>query len=258
MAASADRIGKVGLPGGVIDFPLGVSKTVYKGTMVVVDSSTGYAEAGSDAAAKRFVGVSATQAVNTATAGEYSVPVYTEGQFEFTVSGGAQTMVGSYVYLSDDETVCIASGSSYHILAGVVTEYISSTKVKVDITAGVKGVNLWGMITGSFSGEVTHSARTSVKGMEFPFPVSVQRIYLRAETAPGNHKTTLTIQYSTLAGTAVTKTLDMSTTATEAENENADFSIPANRDVTISAVDSAASALTANLHYVIEYVREAA
>lgn len=109
-AAAADREGKRA-DGVIKELGVGISKTIYKGTMVGINTSTGYAEA-KDASGNRFAGISTGQAVGTLVAGVTKVEVYKKGVFPLVMTSVAITDLGVEVYSSDDQTVTkVDSGS---------------------------------------------------------------------------------------------------------------------------------------------------
>lgn len=102
-AASANRIADR-RDGEIKKYGVGASKTIYKGTLVGINTSTGYAEP-KDASGNRFAGVSTGDAAGTSTAGAVKIEVYRKGVFQFIMSGVAITDLGVEVYSTDDQTV---------------------------------------------------------------------------------------------------------------------------------------------------------
>jgi predicted RecA/RadA family phage recombinase len=94
-----------------MSYKVGISKTIYKWTLVGINTSTGYAEA-KDASGNRFAGVSSGKVVNGTTAGAYRAEVYRKGCFPFIMSGVAITDIGAEVYSTDDQTVTTSSAGS--------------------------------------------------------------------------------------------------------------------------------------------------
>lgn len=124
---------------GEYDYLVGASKTIYNGGMVVLNAS-GYAEAATDATAKKLIGISRgeskrgcpiTTTLSTTTAGTISVRVATKGIFNFAIASASQTDVGKNVYMLDDQTVGFAS--NYGMKVGKIVKIVSSTEVMVDL-----------------------------------------------------------------------------------------------------------------------------
>jgi hypothetical protein len=124
--------------GHLIAYPVGAAKRIYKGGLVVVDTTTGYAEAGSDAANRAFVGVAYEDADNSAgAAGALTVRVKKGGAFVYNSVGAAQTDVGKQALLVDDNTAKTAATTN-NIPVGQVVEYLSATRLRVRINGAVK------------------------------------------------------------------------------------------------------------------------
>ena len=56
-----------------VALPVGASKEIFAGGLVVLDGTTGYAEAGADAATKIFAGVAREHVNNTGAAGDKKI-----------------------------------------------------------------------------------------------------------------------------------------------------------------------------------------
>jgi len=113
--------------------------TIYKGAMACVNTGLGagdgYLRAAADTAAYIMMGVAVEN--STAVAGESSgdryVRLYRTGSFKFPCSGATQAWVGRQVFVVDDNTVGLVQQTTNRIIAGIVTEYIDSTHVRVNI-----------------------------------------------------------------------------------------------------------------------------
>jgi len=119
-------------------FPVYTNTHIYANVQCAVNSS-GYLVQVSDTSGLLPVGTSLEEVNNgTGASGALSCPVVPIGQgdvngwFVFNCSGATQAWVGTLVYFTDDVTV--AQSSSHSIVAGVVTQFISSTQVVVDMT----------------------------------------------------------------------------------------------------------------------------
>lgn len=120
--------------------PVGTAKKIYGGTMVCVDGSTGYAEAGSDASGKIFAGVSVEQKDNTdGSAGDLSVVVKRRGLFLFDIANAVtQANVGDQVFIVDDQTVDLVANVTYNIHCGTIAALETTTTVWVDIAPAIQ------------------------------------------------------------------------------------------------------------------------
>lgn len=110
-------------------FPVAVAK-IYKGSLVALNAA-GFVKPAA-AGDKRVVGV-AYETVDNASgaAGDLTIRVWREGTFEVNGSGLTQANVGDLVYVTDDNTVTLTATGS--IVVGVITEFVSATKARVDI-----------------------------------------------------------------------------------------------------------------------------
>jgi hypothetical protein len=115
-------------------YPVAASVYIYEGTLVFL-TATGYATNVTATGVNGFVGVAVGEADNSSgSAGDLTVEVWAEGEFVLQGTGFAQADVGSKVYAEDNYTVGV-SISTASVPIGMVTEYISSTKIRVDIDA---------------------------------------------------------------------------------------------------------------------------
>ena len=110
MTALAESHGPKRREGELIRYPLAVGAHMFKGALVSVSSTTGYAAPGADATGTVCVGVAFEEGNNT-TGGV---------QYDGSISSGAvQSDVGKVAYLLDDNTVSTAAtANSVH--CGVV------------------------------------------------------------------------------------------------------------------------------------------
>ena len=113
-------------------YPVAASVHIYEGTLVFL-TAAGYATDVTATGVNGFVGVAVgEQDKSSGSAGDLTVEVWAEGEFVLQGTGFAQADVGSKVYAEDNFTVGI-SISTASVPIGMVTEYISSTKIRVDI-----------------------------------------------------------------------------------------------------------------------------
>jgi len=121
-------------------YPMGAAKKVWKGSKVVLDTTTGLAEAATDAANKKVVGV-ATKACDNSlgAAGALNCEVLV-GEVKVEGSSLEQVDVGKLVYIIDDATVGDGTAASNDIPSGTMTEYISATECWENVLEGVAGL----------------------------------------------------------------------------------------------------------------------
>jgi len=133
-------------------YPVAASVHIYEGTLVFL-TATGYATDVTATGVNGFVGVAVGEQDNSSgSAGDLTVEVWAEGEFVLQGTGFAQADVGSKVYAEDNFTVGV-SISTASVPIGMVTEYISSTKIRVDIDpVGVGALPVAALTT------ITHTA----------------------------------------------------------------------------------------------------
>jgi phosphoribosylpyrophosphate synthetase len=139
MALSANKDRPVKAAGPVQSFLVEDNVHIYKGALVVANNA-GYAEPATNAANKVLIGVAYEECDNTLTGhsqGGKSVRVIRAGSFPFTTADLVQADVGIKCYVEDDDTINDAGTSTQGIIAGIVVEALSATKVVVDISLGV-------------------------------------------------------------------------------------------------------------------------
>lgn len=134
-AAAADRDPKR-QEGALKSYPVAASTTIYKGTLVGLNSS-GYLVSMSDTAGLKFAGVAYEKIDNSAGAnGAKSARVEKSGEYELAYAGGdaTQALVGQEVYAQDNQTVdedAALTTNDYKV--GSVAEFISAAKLRVRI-----------------------------------------------------------------------------------------------------------------------------
>lgn len=113
---------------------------IYRGSLVSINSS-GYAVTGTSTASEKFAGVAYETVDNSAgSAGDTTIQVWRQGNFEFNYQGtAAQSDVGSMVWIVDDSTVATKTDATVavKVLVGVITDYVSTSLVRVDINTNI-------------------------------------------------------------------------------------------------------------------------
>ena len=123
--------------GKLIGYPLGAGAKVYKGALVCVNTATGYAQTGADAAGVVFVGVAYETSDNTAGgAGARTVRVQKDGEYLYNAVGASATDVGKPALIVDDNTVKTAATTN-SVPAGLVTGFVDSGHLLVRIDGRV-------------------------------------------------------------------------------------------------------------------------
>jgi hypothetical protein len=117
-------------------YPVAATTTIYKGSLVCLNSS-GYAIPAADTAGLRFIGVASEKVVNASGNGAANINVYTEGLFKFVATSISQAMVGDPMYAADDQT--FDDTSTNLVQCGVLDEYVSATSGWINIGSAVKG-----------------------------------------------------------------------------------------------------------------------
>lgn len=113
-------------------YPVEESTRIYQGTLVYINAA-GYACDVTATGVNAFAGIAVAEADNTSGAdGAIEVEVWTEGDFELTGTGFAQTDVGMPIY-ADDNYACVLSLGSTSVRIGTIVRYVSSTKHIVSI-----------------------------------------------------------------------------------------------------------------------------
>jgi hypothetical protein len=130
MAVTANQI--IQKREGRRSYPVAASVRIYEGTLVFL-TATGYATDVTATGVNGFLGVAVGEANNSSgSAGDITVEVWPSGEFVLEGTGFAQSDVGSTAYAEDNYTIGV-SISTASVPIGMVTEFISSTKLRVDI-----------------------------------------------------------------------------------------------------------------------------
>jgi len=138
MALSANRELQFYASQELIEVPVDDNVDIYKGAFVGVNASTGYARpltAGDD-----FLGVAYKQADNTVaghTAGGIKVRLHQSIDIVHTLSGVANTDIGSVVYASDDGTLTLTSSGNSRIGRIVAIEGANLVRVRCQPVASL-------------------------------------------------------------------------------------------------------------------------
>jgi hypothetical protein len=121
--------------GKMLLLPMAAQK-LYKGSLVAFNAS-GYVDHAADTASFNRCGIAYETVDNSGgAAGALSIRVLRDGVYALDFTGTAsQATVGQQVTMSDDHTVAVAATTTNDIVCGRCVEFISATKVLVDIAA---------------------------------------------------------------------------------------------------------------------------
>lgn len=122
--------------------PVEAAKHIYKGAFVVANAA-GYAEPATDAADKSFLGTAYEECDNSAVGavqGGKSVRILRDGVYKVKATSITQAMVGSIMYIADDETVDDTSVNG--VPAGILVDYESETLGWIDIREAVAALTV--------------------------------------------------------------------------------------------------------------------
>jgi len=109
--------------------PVAASVRLYEGTLVYI-TAAGYLTNVVATGANRFFGIATKDYDNSSgSAGDIKAECFTDGDWELTGSGFAQTDAGIDIYGSDNYTITSTSTDMSYI--GPVMEYVSATKLWV-------------------------------------------------------------------------------------------------------------------------------
>lgn len=123
--------------GSLIGYPLTAGAKVYKGALVCVNTGSGFAQTGADAASTVFVGVAYETVDNTTgAAGAKTLRVQKDGEYLYNALGAVQTDVGKAALIVDDNTVKTAATTN-NIPAGIVVGYVDASHLIVRIDGKV-------------------------------------------------------------------------------------------------------------------------
>lgn len=112
--------------------PVLTAVILYEGTLVFIDSA-GYAVPTTGTGANRFAGIAIKEYDNSGGAsGDLDAELMADGVFELVGTGFSQASVGLDVYATDNYTLTTAPSAS-GVRVGRIAEYVSSTKVRVQI-----------------------------------------------------------------------------------------------------------------------------
>ncbi len=143
-ALSADKTDIAYKAGDVLPLPVGASKTLYLGALLMLNSS-GYVIPGADTASCIFAGINLSGRIDNSAGsdGDEKVEATRYGVHKMTFDNSiSQSDVGSEVYLVDDQTVDLSANVSNNIFCGILAGYIDSTHGWVDIVPAIEAADV--------------------------------------------------------------------------------------------------------------------
>lgn len=137
-ASTAERTDLARVAAAWLDLPVAASTTIYAGTCVGVDTSTGGIKLMADAANLVFLGTARQTVDNSAgSLGDKRVQIEPNQllkYLEVNATSAAVTWVGKMTHFSDDNTVVLGGSSTNKNAAGRCVGYISASRVIIDVT----------------------------------------------------------------------------------------------------------------------------
>lgn len=135
MAVTANQKAQAQDPGG-LRAGLADARNLYEGTIAFFErtsaASEGYVTDLDDGGVNNFAGIVKEQVDNSGgSAGDLAVEFYTRGAFVLQGTGFHMGLVGDKAYASDNFTITNSASST--TLIGKFIEYISATKMRVEI-----------------------------------------------------------------------------------------------------------------------------
>jgi len=127
-AAAADRDPKYS-DGMLVSAVPKASTTIYGGTLVNTDDTTGKAEPATDASGKHFAGIANDHVV----ADDAHMELRRKGVYSMVCASADATWRQAEVCIVDSQTVALAATTTADIKCGRVVEVVSATEVRVAI-----------------------------------------------------------------------------------------------------------------------------
>lgn len=171
--------------------PVGVSKKIYAGSLVVLDGSTKHAEEASDASGKVFHGVAMEQADNSlGLGGAINIRVRRRGLFLFKIAAATQADVGKPAFALYGDEVALSTGVSNGIMVGQIAALESATKVWIDISFALNPTDVATHLADTSGAHAASAISQADAGNYFPAATDTVEEALQA-LAKGPHFLTL-------------------------------------------------------------------
>lgn len=108
------------------DYLVGANQTIWKGSFVMIDPSTGLLIVGADTASCIPVGIADERCIST-TAGVKECRVASGGAFLLTTGTLTQTVVGTALYIVDSGSVDVIAHTTNDLKVGRVQYWVDAT-----------------------------------------------------------------------------------------------------------------------------------
>lgn len=144
-------------------YPVLNNTTIYKGSMVCIDS-TGYAVPAADTSGfSGVIGVADEQVASPSTDsdGDKKIRIRSGEIYDFVATSITQAMLGTVMYVVDDQTFDDAAGATNEIAAGILVEYISSSRGKIFVPTVGMNVDIPNLSVGT--NDIVDDAVTAAK-----------------------------------------------------------------------------------------------
>lgn len=227
----------------IVSLPVAASTTIAINDLVFSNAS-GYATPGATTADLKLEGIALAEADNGAGldgAINVSIKRKTAPVTHLTTTGAALTDIGKLVWASGAQAVTLTPGNN---LVGVITKYVSATSVYVSL---LPAFNKPRPGTGDLkcaSFYVYNPTGVATTKFEFPRKAKIVRMYAHVDVAPGGSDT-LT---ATLTDGTSPKSVVITGSATENEDEAPAVTMLADTDCTVTFTDSASTAAGCSLY----------
>ena len=129
--------------------------TVYQGTMLNYDTTSGYVVNGTNAASRRFAGVYMGPTL-AAPAVDTTIELHLDGEFLFAATAITALMHGGAMYMVDNETFDDTVGNG--ICVGVLRQWVSNTSGWLDVSVAAQQTANATTIVFADGGAYTHVA----------------------------------------------------------------------------------------------------
>jgi len=162
-ALTTDRDTKIIAKPSLKGYPMAANDTIYKGGLVCINSS-GYAVPAADTAGfSGVIGVAdeTVASPSTDSDGDKKIRVRSGEIYDFAATSITQAMLGTVMYVVDDQTFDDAAGATNEIAAGILAEYVSSSRGKIFIPTGGMNVDIPNLSVGT--NDIVDDAVTAAK-----------------------------------------------------------------------------------------------
>lgn len=115
------------------NFPVAASTTIYKGAMVCIDADGYVIPAADTALISNVIGIATEGVVNSGADGAKTIEVASSVDVLMDATSITQLMLGTTLYVVDDDVVDDAAGATNERAAGTLIEFVSTTSGWINI-----------------------------------------------------------------------------------------------------------------------------